>query len=98
MSAELKPRAMRDTFLQSLHALMADDSEIFFVSGDFGSPVLDQIRSDYPDRFLNVGIAEQNLINVSAGLALVGFTVYAYDIAPFIKMKCFEQLRVSIGL
>lgn len=98
MSAELKPRAMRDTFLQSLHALMADDSEIFFVSGDFGSPVLDQIRSDYPDRFLNVGIAEQNLINVSAGLALEGFTVFAYAIAPFLTMRCFEQIRVSLGL
>ena len=98
MSAELKPRAMRDTFLQSLHALMADDPEIFFVSGDFGSPVLDQIRSDYPDRFLNVGIAEQNLINVTAGLALEGFTVFAYAIAPFLTMRCFEQIRVSLGL
>jgi len=98
LSAELKPRAMRDTFLQSLHALMADDPEIFFVSGDFGSPVLDQIRSDYPDRFLNVGIAEQNLINVTAGLALEGFTVFAYAIAPFLTMRCFEQIRVSLGL
>ena len=98
MSAELKPRAMRDTFLQSLHALMAHDPEIFFVSGDFGSPVLDQIRSDYPDRFLNVGIAEQNLINVTAGLALEGFTVFAYAIAPFLTMRCFEQIRVSLGL
>ena len=98
MSAELKPRAMRDTFLLSLHALMADDPEIFFVSGDFGSPVLDQIRSDYPDRFLNVGIAEQNLINVTAGLALEGFTVFAYAIAPFLTMRCFEQIRVSLGL
>ena len=98
MSAELKPRAMRDTFLQSLHALMADDPEIFFVSGDFGSPVLDQIRLDYPDRFLNVGIAEQNLINVTAGLALEGFTVFAYAIAPFLTMRCFEQIRVSLGL
>lgn len=98
MSNEIKLRAMRDTFLQSLHSLMFEDPEIFFVSGDFGSPVLDQIRSDHPDRFLNVGVAEQNLINVAAGLALEGFKVFAYAIAPFLTMRCFEQIRVSLGL
>ncbi len=98
MSNEIKLRAMRDTFLQSLHSLMSEDPEIFFVSGDFGSPVLDQIRSDHPDRFLNVGVAEQNLINVAAGLALEGFKVFAYAIAPFLTMRCFEQIRVSLGL
>ena len=98
MSEAIKPRPMRDAFLESLHGLMLSDPEIFFVSGDFGSPVLDSIRSDCPDRFLNVGIAEQNLINVSAGLALEGFKVFAYAIAPFITMRCFEQIRVSLGL
>ena len=77
---------------------MKTDEIIFFVSADFGSPVLDDIRADFPDRFLNVGIAEQNLINVSAGLALEGFTVFAYAIAPFITMRCFEQLRVNLAL
>jgi len=48
---------------------MADDADIYFTCADFGSPVLDRIRERFPDRFANVGIAEQNLINVSAGLA-----------------------------
>ncbi len=77
---------------------MATDKSIFFVSADFGSPVLDRIRADFPERFVNVGIAEQNLINVSAGLALEGYTVFAYAIAPFITMRCFEQIRVSLAL
>jgi len=77
---------------------MEQDSSIFFISADFGSPVLDDIRADYPDRFVNVGIAEQNLINVTAGLALEGFKVFAYAIAPFITMRCFEQLRVNLAL
>lgn len=94
----VKPRAMRDTLLQSIYELMLQDSEIFFVSADFGSPVIDKIRADKPDRFINVGIAEQNLINVSAGLALEGFKVFAYAIAPFITMRCFEQIRVSLAL
>jgi transketolase len=100
MSAEtaVKPRAMRDALLASLHRAMQTDSDIFFVTADFGSPVLDAIRADRPDRFINVGIAEQNLINVSAGLALEGFTVFAYAIAPFITMRCFEQIRVNLAL
>jgi transketolase len=94
----IKPRAMRDTFLQSVYNEMVRDSDIFFVTADFGSPVLDKIRADRPDRFVNVGIAEQNLINVSAGLALEGFKVFAYAIAPFITMRCFEQIRVNLAL
>lgn len=94
----IQPRAMRDTFLQSVYEEMLQDPDIFFVSADFGSPVLDKIRSARADRFVNVGIAEQNLINVSAGLALEGFKVFAYAIAPFITMRCFEQIRVNLAL
>ncbi len=93
-----KPRAMRDAFLERLYSAMAFDEKIFFVSADFGSPVLDKIRSEYPDRFVNVGIAEQNLINVCAGLATEGFKVFAYAIAPFITMRCYEQIRVNLVL
>ncbi len=94
----VKPRAMRDALLERIHNAMALDPNIFFVSADFGSPVLDRIRSDHPKRFVNVGIAEQNLINISAGLALEGYKVFAYAIAPFITMRCFEQIRVSLAL
>lgn len=94
----MKPRAMRDTFLERIWRAMSQDNKIFFSSADFGSPVLDKIRMDFPQRFLNVGVAEQNLINVSAGLALEGYTVFAYAIAPFITMRCYEQVRVSLAL
>lgn len=94
----VKPLAMRDAFLQRIWNAMAEDRKIFFTTADFGSPVLDKIRKDYPDRFINVGIAEQNLINITAGLALEGFKVFAYAIAPFITMRCYEQIRVSLAL
>jgi transketolase len=94
----IKPLAMRDALLDRIWQAMQDDHKIFFVSADFGSPVLDKIRADFPTRFVNVGIAEQNLINVSAGLALEGYTVFAYAIAPFITMRCYEQIRVSLAL
>lgn len=93
-----KPLAMRDALLDRIWRAMAVEQNIFFVSADFGSPVLDKIRADFPDRFVNVGIAEQNLINISAGLALEGYAVFAYAIAPFITMRCFEQIRVSLAL
>ena len=95
---EIKPQAMRDTLLEAIYNKMGASDDIFFVSADFGSPVLDSIRGDFPERFTNVGIAEQNLINVSAGLALEGYKVFAYAIAPFITMRCFEQIRVNLAL
>jgi len=95
---EFKPRAMRDALLESIFDAMKKDPSIFFVSADFGSPIIDKIKSEKPDRFINVGIAEQNLINVSSGLALEGFKVFAYAIAPFITMRCFEQIRVNLAL
>ena len=100
MSAVQPPqaKAMRDTLLMSIYQAMLQDDDIFFVTADFGSPVLDKIRADCPNRFVNVGIAEQNLINVSAGLALEGFKVFAYAIAPFITMRCYEQIRVNLAL
>jgi len=94
----IKLRAMRDSLLERIHQLMKDDDKLYFVTADFGSPVLDRVRDNYPKRFINVGIAEQNLINISAGLALEGYKVFAYAIAPFITMRCFEQIRVNLAL
>lgn len=93
-----KPLAMRDAFLERIWRAMAEDDRIFFAAADFGSPVLDRIREQHPGRFVNVGIAEQNLINISAGLALEGYKVFAYAIAPFITMRCYEQIRVNLAL
>ncbi len=77
---------------------MEIDESIFFLSADFGSPSLDSLRDEFKDRFINVGIAEQNLINIAAGLALEGFTVYAYAIAPFLTMRAYEQIRINLSL
>ena len=98
MTDEAKPIAMRDEFLRCLHYAMDSDDSIFLLSADFGSPVIDLIRADFPDRFINVGIAEQNLVNVAAGLSLEGYKVFCYAIAPFITMRCFEQIRVNLAL
>lgn len=89
---------MRDSFIGTLSDRMATDDTIFFLAADLGAPALDRIRAEFPDRFINVGIAEQNLINVATGLALEGFTVYTYAIAPFITMRAYEQARVNLAI
>jgi transketolase len=89
---------MRDAFIEKLYEKMFTDKSIFFVTADFGAPALDKLRADFPDRFINVGIAEQNLINVSVGLALEGFKVYVYGIALFLTMRAYEQIRTSISM
>lgn len=96
MMSEMK--TMRDCFIEGLCQRMEWDKSIFFLCADFGSPKLDKLRDRFPDRFINVGIAEQNLINVATGLALEGFTVYAYAIAPFLVMRAYEQIRVNLSL
>jgi len=93
-----RPIAMRDALLKKIHEAMSKDDKIFFVTADFGSPVVDLIKKDFPNRFVNVGIAEQNLINISSGLAIEGYKVFAYAIAPFITMRCYEQIRVNLAL
>lgn len=89
---------MRDVLITTVSERMQKDDSIFFLSADLGAPALDKLRDEHPDRFMNVGIAEQSCINTAAGLALEGFNVFAYGIAPFISMRCFEQCRVNISL
>lgn len=93
-----EPMVMRDFLIEELYKRMFDNKDILFLSADFGSPVLDKLRSTFRDRFINVGIAEQNLVNISTGLALEGFVVYAYGIAPFISMRAYEQIRINLSL
>lgn len=62
-----------------------------------GYSVLEPFREEFPDRFLNTGIAEQNSIGVAAGLALSGKIVYVYSIIPFVTMRCFEQVRLDLA-
>lgn len=90
-------KTMRDALIDEIYHRMSSNEGIFFISGDMGAPALDKIRLDFKERFVNVGIAEQNLINVSTGLALEGFTVYAYAIAPFF-MRAYEQIRINLSL
>ena len=89
---------LRDLFLKQILSEMHKREDIFFLTADFGAPTLDQIKADFPDRYINVGVAEQNMINTAVGLAKEGANVFCFAIAPFITMRCFEQLRTCISV
>jgi transketolase len=91
-------KTMRDAFIETVYERMRENHSIFFLSADLGAPALDKLRQDFKDRFINVGIAEQNLINVATGLALENYVVYAYAIAPFITMRAYEQIRQNLSI
>ena len=68
------------------------------LTGDLGATTIDDIRAGFPDRCLNMGIAEANMMGVSAGLAMSGKTVFLFTMIPFVTMRCYEQLRVDVCL
>lgn len=88
---------MRDTFIEALIQQMEVDDSIILLTADLGFGVLDAIESKFPDRLLNVGISEQNMISVAAGMALEGLTIVAYSIGNFPTLRCLEQLRNDVG-
>ena len=90
-------KTMRDEFLQALSLEMKKDKKIILLSVDFGAPVLDKIRVECKNQIINVGIAEQNAINLATGFSLEGFKVFVYGIAPFVSMRCFEQIRINLA-
>ena len=88
---------MRTTFINTLTALAEQDERIFLITPDMGFSVLEKFQERFPQRFLNVGIAESNAVGIAAGLALSGRVVYVYSIIPFVCMRPFEQVRVDVA-
>lgn len=88
--------AMRDAFIDKLYEIASDDRRVILISADFGAPSLDRFRRDLSSQFINIGIAEQNMISVAAGLALGGKIVFCYAILPFVTLRCYEQIRVDL--
>lgn len=84
---------MRDAFIARLTAHAVADPRIMLVTGDLGFVVLDEFRARCPQQFVNVGVAEQNMMGVATGLALEGRIVFVYSIANFATLRCLEQLR-----
>ena len=93
--SRLGPRA---TYGMAMLDLMNENENVYALSADLGgSSGLQRVAKQYPGRYLNTGIAEQNLIGVSAGFAKEGLIPFASSFAPFITMRCADQVRMNMG-
>ena len=84
---------MRGAFVRTLVELAQRDPRIVLVTGDLGYLALEPFAERFPERFFNVGVAEQNMIGMATGLAEAGFIVFAYSIAPFASLRAYEFIR-----
>jgi transketolase len=88
---------MRTAFINELIELARSHPRIFLIVGDLGYSVVEPFAKEFPDRFLNAGVAEQNMTGMAAGLASEGYHVFTYSIANFPTFRCAEQIRNDIA-
>jgi transketolase len=87
---------MRAAFIRALVDSAERNPAIYLIVGDLGFSVVEPFVEKFPDRFLNVGVAEQNMSGIAAGLALCGKIVFTYSIGNFPSIRCLEQIRNDI--
>jgi len=87
---------MRTSFIETLCQVAEHDARVWLVTGDLGYSVLERFSSKFPERYLNAGVAEQNMVGVAAGLASAGKIVFVYSIANFPTLRCLEQVRNDV--
>ena len=87
---------MRNAFIDELVKLAAVHPDIVLMVGDLGYAVVEPFAEQFPDRFINAGIAEQNMMGMAAGMASEGCHVFAYSIANFPTFRCAEQIRNDV--
>jgi transketolase len=87
---------VRTTFINTLTEAAARDPRVTLVVGDLGFGVVTDFARRFPSQFLNVGVAEQNMTGVAAGMAMAGRIVFTYSIANFPTIRCLEQIRNDV--
>jgi transketolase len=84
---------MRNAFIAALLELAREDPRVMLLTGDLGFMVLEPFAEQFPERFVNVGVAEQNMVGLATGLAEAGFTPFVYSIGTFASMRPYEFIR-----
>jgi transketolase len=86
----------RNALFDRLIQVAGEHTDIVFITADMDAQSLVRYNQEYPERFVNSGVAEQNAVMVAAGLARSGKRVFIYSMVPFVTMRCFEQIKVDI--
>lgn len=88
---------MRDAFFNKLVSHAINDPNIIILTADHGAFALRDFSKLYSKQYINIGISEQNMIGVAAGLALSGKTVFVYGISPFVSLRVLEHLTIDVA-
>jgi transketolase len=88
---------MRDAFFEELAKYAKIDKRIIILSADHGALALEDFAKNYPEQYVNIGIAEQNMVGVAAGLAASGKIVFIYGISPFVSLRVLEQITIDVA-
>lgn len=88
---------MRAAFSSALVRLAREDKRVLLLTGDHGYALFDEFRRACPDRYINAGIAEQNMVGMAAGLARQGFRPFVYGLAAFVPIRTVEQIKLDIA-
>ena len=88
---------IRDACFEEVYKIMEKDKNVIFLSDDIDAFVLQKIKMKFPKQYINVGVAEQNLMDLAAGLATCGKKVFVFGICSYITGRCFEQIKFSIA-
>lgn len=87
---------MRDAFFDELYNIAAKDRNVVMLTDDMGALTLEKFKKDMSSQYFNIGVAEQNLVSVAAGLALGGKRPFIYGISTFMTMRCYEHIKVDL--
>lgn len=87
---------MRNAFAKKITEIAAVDQRVVLLSGDIGNRLFDDFKLQFPNRFYNCGVAEQNMTGVAAGLAIAGLKPLTYTITQFNTSRCLEQIRTDV--
>ncbi len=87
---------MRKALADTLSTLSEKDDRIIFLTGDLGFGVFDEFKNKFPEKYINVGVAESQMVSMSAGLAMEGYKPIVYSIASFLLRRAYEQIKISV--
>ena len=88
---------MRNTFAKMMTALVKERNDLCLLSGDIGNKMFDEFKLVAPERFINCGIAEANMMSMASGMGLCGLRPVVYTITPFTTTRCLEQIKIGAG-
>src|SRR3569832_134015 len=88
---------MRASFSDALVRIATQDPRVLLLTGDHGYSLFDAFRTNFPDRYINAGVAEQNMVGMAAGLARAGFRHFVYGLSAFVPIRVLVLIKLDVA-